>query len=118
MKCPLCKAKIEPDDNYCRNCGTALSYRGARRNIVARPEVWVALLLSFPVSGPGQIYCGQTAKGSMMVAVWTGLVVAAIAAHGVMIFAWLGWFVLCMVDAGVIAYRLRRGEEVSSWRFF
>lgn len=71
-----------------------------------------AVLLSFFITGLGQIYLGQLAKG---VCIFLGIVVVAAFTFGIgVIPIWIAG----MVDAHKIQKKLLSGQPVKKWEFF
>lgn len=76
-------------------------------------SVLIAVLLNFCcIFGFGQIYNGQAIKGVVLILI---SMVCAVLTSGVSI---LVTFPVGLIDAGMIASRIKRGERVSDWQWF
>lgn len=75
-------------------------------------RVGTAILINLLLTGAGQMYNKQVAKGFalLLAAVGISIITNGIGGIGVLIF--------CMVDAGKVGARLNRGEAVGKWQFF
>lgn len=61
--CPSCGALIEIDIDYCPSCGNSLHYFFEGKTKIIKKNPVLAAALSFLVTGFGQIYLGQIARG-------------------------------------------------------
>jgi len=75
-------------------------------------EPAVACLLSFLIVGLGQIILGQTQKGLVMLL--AAFVLGAVTFGGV----WVVTLPISMIDAYLIAKKLKQGNSVGEWEFF
>lgn len=88
---------------------------GENRVPMGTHSAGVAVLLSFLIVGGGQFYNRQGAKGGTMLIGGILLAVLTLALAG--IGGSIVW-IISMIDAGVVAGRLNRGETVAPWQFF
>lgn len=118
--CSHCALSISPHAAFCPRCGepnaprySAASFAGdlirPSRNSL-HPAV--AGLLSFLLIGLGQMVMGQVAKGVLML---IGALVLGVLTG---CFACLITFPVSVIDACLIASKLRSGEAVGKWEFF
>lgn len=135
VSCPHCRGPIEHDGSFsgmlvaCPHCGGQLWMPGGQPLTALPPlgsgapvnspsakrshSVVIAVLLNFCcIFGLGQLYNGQAIKGIVMILV---SMVCAVITHGVSI---LVTFPVGVIDAGMIAARIQRGERVSDWQWF
>ena len=61
--CPSCGALIEVNVDYCPSCGNPLNYFLDGKTKSGKKNPVLAAALSFLVTGFGQIYLGQIARG-------------------------------------------------------
>lgn len=61
--CPSCGALIEVNVDYCPSCGNTLHYFIDSKTKIGKKNPVLAAALSFLVTGFGQIYLGQIARG-------------------------------------------------------
>jgi TM2 domain-containing membrane protein YozV len=62
--CPICGTLIEFDADYCPSCGSRLPYLFDRKSKISKKNPTLAAALSFLITGFGQIYLGQLARGA------------------------------------------------------
>lgn len=118
--CSYCSLAISPHAAFCPRCGepNAARYSAvSSAGDVIRPSrnalhPAVAGLLSFLLIGLGQMVMGQVGKGVVM------LVVALILGVLTGCFACLITFPVSVIDACLIASKLRSGQAVGKWEFF
>ncbi|MGE6487467.1 double zinc ribbon domain-containing protein [Paenisporosarcina sp. NPDC076898] len=123
--CPKCGVRTFTVKKYCSNCGKSVNENQEicvacgvslknKRNSSSNgeKEPWLMALLSFLISGLGQIILGQTAKGI------TILVVSLII--GVITFGFSSFITvpISVIDAYLIAKKKKEGKVVGEWEFF
>jgi hypothetical protein len=113
--CPNCRAETNPNAIVCVKCGVAVAAGGATNSSGKQihptgktMDPVLAALLSFLIVGLGQIVLGQTIKGIVM------LVVVIFTFGFGMLLIWP----VAIIDAYLIAQKLRRGQSVGEWEFF
>ncbi len=82
------------------------------RMISGEKEPWIAALLSFLVTGVGQMYNGQVTKGIVLL---LGQIALTVATSGA---AFPVLWIISIVDAALIANKLKQGQAVGEWEFF
>lgn len=129
MFCTRCGAVISQEDSNCQNCGRKFFFTGENSYYgqvsFTVPETaemiypsdpprnpLLALLLSFLVIGVGQLYVGQVTKGIAL------FIVALLV--GVLFFPYAAGVIwaIGILDAPLIARKLRHGYPVRHWEWF
>ena len=112
--CPTCGAGLKPNQEMCVECGTTVRQNVAEKTVTggSSMEPVVAGLLSFLLTGLGQILIGQGKKGATMLigSIILAFMTAAVSA--------LVTIPLAVVDAYLIAKKKKAGIPVGEWEFF
>jgi TM2 domain-containing membrane protein YozV len=109
--CPECGAElINPDAEICPNCGGRLkpvSMLEQKKNPV------IALILSIIVTGLGQVYNDQLAKGVVyfVIAIICGLLILVLV--GIILLPI--WWIIGIVDAYKTAELINQGKDASGF---
>ena len=123
--CPKCGVRLFRNKNHCFNCGKSVNENqeicvecGVSLNKKlngssnAEKEPWLMALLSFLITGLGQMILGQGKKGA---AILIGSIILAIITVGLSAFITTP---LSIIDAYLIAKKKAGGKEVGEWEFF
>lgn len=123
--CPKCGVRRYREKNFCATCGESLNSNqemcvrcgtSIRNNSAAvsgsELEPWLAGVISFLLTGLGQIIMGQGKKGALIL---VGSMIIAMITFGV---SALVTIPLATVDAYLIAKKKKAGIPVGPWEFF
>ncbi|OMP67032.1 zinc ribbon domain-containing protein [Domibacillus epiphyticus] len=109
--CHNCGKKVNENQEICVECGVSLTRNSTRGNNNTQ-EPWLMALLSFLLTGLGQIIMGQGKKGA---AILIGSIILGMFTLGV---SALLTTPLAIIDAYLIAKKKKEGKEVGDWDFF
>lgn len=109
--CYNCGTKVNPEQEMCISCGVSLNKKASASPGNTR-EPWLMALLSFLITGLGQILVGQVKKGAAMLigSALLGLMTAGLSA-----------FIttpISIIDAYLITKKINQGKQVADWEFF
>lgn len=112
--CYNCGKNITENQEMCVDCGVSLNkvINGTSGMSNEAKDPWLMALLSFLITGLGQIVMGQVKKGaalligSMILGFFTAGISAAITIP------------LSTIDAYLIAKKIKEGKIVDEWEFF
>lgn len=123
--CPKCGVRPFRVKNYCHNCGVkvnemqemcvecGISFKKSVNTISGTSlEPWLAALISFFITGLGQIIIGQVKKGVVILIV---SIILGLFSFGFSAFITVP---LAVIDAYLIAKKKQEGKEVGEWDFF
>jgi TM2 domain-containing membrane protein YozV/RNA polymerase subunit RPABC4/transcription elongation factor Spt4 len=110
--CYHCGVNVNEEQEICIDCGVSLNKKPTNASSEKAKEPWLMALLSFFITGLGQMILGQVKKG----AVWLigGFLLALFTAG----FSALIIIPLVVIDAFLIAKKMKEGKEVGEWEFF
>lgn len=83
MYCENCGIEIPEGAEFCPNCGNKIGKR--------HKNIYIALILTFILTGLGSIYAGNTKKGLILLAIRIGSAVIGIVANILVVFSILVW---------------------------
>lgn len=109
--CATCGAELKPNQEMCVQCGTSVRHSGATAS-GGGMEPWIAGLISFLVTGLGQIILGQGKKGALIL---VGSMILAVLTVGASIFITTP---IAVIDAYLIGKKKKEGIPVGEWEFF
>lgn len=110
--CSDCGSKVRQENQeYCIECGFFLNkpVAGSYSQVM---EPWLVALLSFLVSGLGQMVVGQVKKGATLL---VGSMIIAFFTFGTSFFLTTP---LVVIDGYLIGKKLKEGKRVREWEFF
>lgn len=123
--CPKCGVRPFRVKNYCYNCGEkvrnqnqeictscGVSLHNNSISSADAKEPWLIALLSFFITGLGQIVAGQIKKGIAMLIV--SVVLGAFSGG----FSALFTIPISTIDGYLIAKKIKSGQQVEEWEFF
>lgn len=116
--CERCLAVSPPGSAYCLRCGepaytgTALIKKRKTHSVLA------ACVLSIVVGGLGQFYNGQHAKGAVFLGINLLLILVKPRLSSELNIVMVIFGALVVLDAGLIAHRLKHGHGVKPWDFW
>ena len=127
--CPNCGAGLQPGATKCLKCGSAVEVQQqagapgaapAAPGMVATKDVspFLAAFLSWLLMGLGQIYIGQTTKGIVLLVLGLLFYVIDIVTCGIFLFVHGPIAIVFIIDAAMVAGKVKSGQPVSQWRFF
>ncbi|MCT8337644.1 zinc-ribbon domain-containing protein [Methanoculleus sp. Afa-1] len=107
--CPECgKELISPNAEICPHCGVRL-----KEIVINRRSPVLAAILSFFISGLGQIYNGQFGKGIAYFIIYMFCFLSLFFLIGFLLIPL--WWLIGIVDAYVSATRINAGEDASKF---
>lgn len=109
--CHHCGHSVNENQEICVDCGVSLKQVSQQQNSSSK-EPWLIGILSFLITGLGQIVLGQTAKGVTMLIV---SIVLSIITVG---FTALITVPISVIDGVLIANKKKEGKPVDEWEFF
>jgi predicted amidophosphoribosyltransferase len=110
--CYNCGVNVKEEQEICIDCGVSLNKKPTNSSSQKSQEPWLMALLSFLITGLGQMIMGQVKKG----AAWLiGGFFLAIFTAGISIFIIIP---LVVIDAFLIAKKIKEGKQVGEWEFF
>lgn len=107
--CPDCgKELINPEAEICPNCGGRL-----KKPPVNQKNPIIAVILSFFITGLGQLYNGQLGKGVLyfIIAVICGVLILVVIGYILLII----WWIIGMLDAYKTAQLINENEDASAF---
>ena len=112
--CQYCGNPVPPNANNCPSCGAQVQQQFQQQQFqqpVTLKSPGLATFLSCLVTGLGQMYNGQVAKGIVMLlaAICVGAATAGVGATVI--------WIVAMVDAHKIAGKINSGRAVGAWEF-
>ena len=113
LYCNECGSKVKNEhQEYCVDCGVSLKKNMISSGSSSTLEPWIAGLLSFLLTGLGQMLIGQVKKGIviLIVSFFLGFVTFGLSAFIVI--------PLAIIDAYLIAKKVKEGKRVGEWEFF
>lgn len=121
--CYHCGVSVNPAQAICTTCGVNLNNQAAphnhsgQRNHYAGTEPILAALVSFLITGVGQMINRQFVKGIVLLAVSFFMWIIGVILILPLLFAFVLW-VVSIVDAYLIAQKIRNGKTVGEWEMF
>ncbi len=109
--CATCGTGLKPNQEMCVQCGTSVKQTGTASNSGGL-EPWVAGLISFLVTGLGQMIMGQGKKGALIL---VGSMILGAITFGASIFVTTP---IAIIDAFLIGKKKKAGIPVGEWEFF
>lgn len=109
--CATCGSGLKSNQEMCVQCGTPVKHSGAA-STGGGLEPWVAGLISFLVTGLGQMIMGQGKKGALIL---IGSMVLGAVTFGASIFVTTP---IAIIDAFLIGKKKKAGISVGEWEFF
>lgn len=109
--CSNCGVNVNENQEMCTNCGVLIK-KSATVAIDGLKEPWLMALLSFIITGLGQMILGQIKKGAVML---IGSIALGIFTVG---FSFFITTPIAIIDAFLIAKKMKEGKEVGEWEFF
>jgi TM2 domain-containing membrane protein YozV/ribosomal protein L40E len=109
--CATCGAGLKPNQEMCVQCGTSVRNNAAASS-GSGMEPWIAGLLSFLITGLGQMIMGQGKKGALIL---VGSMILGFITLGMSIFITTP---IAIIDAFLIAKKKKSGVPVGDWEFF
>lgn len=116
--CANCGQAVNANQVICTSCGCALKAGGAVQSsgqktiLPSGKSASTATILSCLITGVGQMYLGQVAKGVAILL--GGMVVSGVTCGFAAPVIW----VVAMIDAYKIGKKLEAGQPVGEWEFF
>ena len=87
MFCDKCGTELADDATFCSNCGNQVKAKGNKSN----KNIYVALILTFLLTGLGSIYAGNTKKGLTLLILRIALAVIGVFISIFFVFSVLVW---------------------------
>ena len=109
--CHSCGSSVNSNQAMCINCGVQLKEINKTQNGDS-PNPAIMGLLSFLITGLGQMVMGQVAKGIVML---IGSIILAFFTLGL---SSLITIAISIIDAVLIAKKKQQGRQVGEWEFF
>ncbi|MBB5173868.1 zinc ribbon domain-containing protein [Texcoconibacillus texcoconensis] len=109
--CYNCGDSLNKDQEMCTSCGVRVHKTSHISNTDAKSP-WLMALLSFLITGLGQMILGQVKKG---VAILVASILLSMITFGSSVFITTP---IAIIDAFLIAKKMREGKEVGEWEFF
>lgn len=109
--CYNCGVKVNENQEICVECGVSIDRKVSGISNGAK-EPWLIALLSFLLTGLGQMVIGQGKKGATIL---IGSIILGFMTFGVSTFVTTP---LAIVDGYLIAKKKKEGKEVAEWEFF
>lgn len=109
--CATCGSGLKPNQEMCVQCGTSVKQTGATSNSGGL-EPWVAGLISFLLTGLGQMIMGQGKKGALIL---VGSMILGAITFGASIVVTTP---IAIIDAFLIGKKKKAGIPVGEWEFF
>lgn len=120
--CSSCGKEIAESTKFCPSCGKAVISNASSpiqsqtiqiQNQIKNPGL--AALLSFFISGAGQIYNGQLGKGIIAFISTTLTLVVGIMGNLILIVISIILWIIWICDAYTTAQKINRGEITGQW---
>jgi TM2 domain-containing membrane protein YozV len=121
--CYHCGVAVNQAQAICTSCGVSLNTQAAHDNqsgqskYYAGTEPILAALVSFLITGVGQMLNRQFVKGIVMLAVSFFMWIIGVILILPLLFVFVIW-VVSIVDAYLIAQKIRNGKTVGEWEMF
>ena len=109
--CHSCGSSVNSNQAMCINCGVQLKEINKTQNGDS-PNPAIMGLLSFLITGLGQMVMGQVAKGIVML---IGSIILAFFTFGLSSIITIA---ISIIDAVLIAKKKQQGRQVGEWEFF
>lgn len=109
--CHSCGSSVNSNQAMCINCGVQLKEINKTQNADS-PNPAIMGLLSFLITGLGQMVMGQVAKGIVML---IGSIILAFFTLGLSSIITIA---ISIIDAVLIAKKKQQGRQVGEWEFF
>lgn len=111
--CHNCGHSVNENQDICVDCGVSLNQQPQNHQPTnTSKEPWLIGILSFLITGLGQIVLGQTAKGITML---VASVVLSFLTAGLSILITVP---ISVIDGVLIANKQKEGKPVQEWEFF
>ena len=84
MYCDNCGRELADDEEFCSNCGTSIKSK--------HKNIYVALILTFILSGLGSVYAGNMRNGAILIAMRIGTAIIGVTISSIfLVFSVLVW---------------------------
>ena len=123
--CPKCGVRPHVTKNFCHSCGSSVNSNQAmcikcgvqlkeinKTQTTDSPNPALMGVLSFLITGLGQMVMGQVAKGIVML---IGSIILAFFTLGLSSIITIA---ISIIDAVLIAKKKQQGRQVGEWEFF
>lgn len=110
--CHGCGNSVNENQELCVNCGVMLKVKNQTQAVNSSDNPVIMGILSFFITGLGQLVMGQTLKGITM---FVGAVIIMFVTFGL---ASIVVVAISVIDAVLIAKKKQSGKVVGDWEFF